>query len=503
MIISLLVVVLNNTVLNVGLRVLADPQQGLGASQAELEWTINSYTLVFAGLLFTFGVLGDRYGRRLVLQVGLFLFAVASVASAYAQNPGQLIAARALTGLAAAAVMPATLSIISDVFVPRERGRAIGVWSGAVGIAVAVGPVTGGFLLEHFWWGSVFLINVPIVLVGMGLAAWLVPESRDPDPRRLDLLGMVLSMLGLVLLVYGIIDGGEHGFHRPVVWVCAVGGLAVLAVFLAWERRARHPSLDVQLFRNPRFSTAAVVTALIFFAAFGVFFFSTFYLQLVRGYSPLHAGMLLIPFAVAQVFVAPLSATLVRRFGAKATCAAGLALSGMSLGGWVLLTGDTPIWAVGVIYFVQGIGMAVVLPSCMESIMSTLPRQRAWVGSAVANTMRQVGGTLGVAVLGAVVMGVYRDEIAPALPLLPEPVRGTAAESVAGAYAVAARIGAPELIAAADEAFLAAMHTAATWSGIVALVSVLVVLRWLPGRRRHRAPAARPDPQLATSRTLG
>src|SRR5690606_22840803 len=345
---------------NVGLRVLADPQQGLGASQAELEWTINSYTLVFAGLLFTFGVLGDRYGRRLVLQVGLFLFAVASVASAYAQNPGQLIAARALTGLAAAAVMPATLSIISDVFVPRERGRAIGVWSGAVGIAVAVGPVTGGFLLEHFWWGSVFLINVPIVLVGMGLAAWLVPESRDPDPRRLDLLGMVLSMLGLVLLVYGIIDGGEHGFHRPVVWVCAVGGLAVLAVFLAWERRARHPSLDVQLFRNPRFSTAAVVTALIFFAAFGVLFFSTFSLQLVRGYSPLHAGMLLIPFAVAQVFVAPLSATLVRRFGAKATCAAGLALSGMSLGGWVLLTGDTPIWAVGVIYFVQGIGMAVV-----------------------------------------------------------------------------------------------------------------------------------------------
>jgi EmrB/QacA subfamily drug resistance transporter len=504
LIISLVVVVLNNTVLNVALKVLADPVQGLDATQAELEWSINSYTLVFAGLLFTFGVLGDRYGRRLVLLVGLAVFGVASLASAYAQDPAQLIAARALTGLGAAAIMPVTLSIISVVFDPRERGRAIGIWAGAVGIAVAIGPLSGGFLLEHFWWGSIFLVNLPVVALGIGSALWLLPESRDPQPRRLDLVGMVLSVVALMLLVYGIIDGGEHGFGRPVVWATAGGGLVALGVFIAWERRSPHPSLDVRLFRDPRFSTAATVTALIFFAAFGVLFFMTFYLQLVRGYGPLAAGALMVPFAAAQSIFAPRSAGLVRRFGAKATCAGGLSLSAASLAGWVLMSEHTPIWVAAAVFFCQGVGMAVVMPATLESIMSTLPRERAGVGSAVANTMRQVGGTLGVAVLGAVVMAVYRDRIAPALSLVPDELRGEAAESIAGAHAVAERIGEPELLGPANDAFLAAMHVAAGASAAVALVAALVVLRWLPGRHRHpaSAPAGR-QPELAGSRTLG
>ncbi len=505
---SLLVVVLNNTVLNIALRVLADPEKGLGASQAELEWTLNSYTLAFAGLLFTFGVLGDRYGRRLVLLLGLALFAVSSVASAYAQDPGQLIVARALTGVGAAAVMPATLSIISVVFDPRERGRAIGVWAGAVGVAVAIGPVTGGFLLEHFWWGSIFLINVPVALTGMALVLALVPESRDPSPRRLDLPGMLLSIVGLVLLIYGIIDGGEHGFDRPEVWAVTGGGLVVLALFLLWERRAPDPSLDVRLFRDPRFSTAAAVTALVFFAAFGVFFFHTFYLQLVRGMGPQAAGAMLVPFAVAQLAVAPRSAALVRRFGARAACAAGLLLNTASLALWVFITPTTPLWLVAAGFLVQGVGMAIVMPATMESIMSTLPRERAGVGSAVANTMRQVGGTLGVAVLGAVVMAVYRDRVAPAFTLVAEEWHAAVAESVASAYTVAAEVGEPALLPVADAAFLAAVRTAATASALVALASVLVVLKWLPGRRtaaRQVAPEAVPrgQPQLADSRTLG
>ena len=526
LIISLVVVVLNNTVLNVALKVLADPVRGLDASQAELEWSINAYTLVFAGLLFTFGVLGDRYGRRLILLVGLAVFGVASLASAYAQDPGQLIAARALTGIGAAAIMPVTLSIISVVFDPRERGRAIGIWAGAVGIAVAIGPVSGGFLLEHFWWGSIFLVNLPVVAAGIVLARWLLPESRDPQPRRLDLVGMVLSVIALVLLVFGIIDGGEHGFGRPAVWATIGGGLVALVVFIAWERRCPHPSMDVRLFRDPRFSTAATVTALIFFAAFGVLFFMTFYLQLVRGYGPLAAGALMVPFAAAQSLFAPRSAGLVRRFGAKAACTGGLVLTAVSLAGWMFMTGHTPVLVVVVLFFCQGVGMAIVMPATLESIMSTLPRERAGVGSAVANTMRQVGGTLGVAVLGAVVMAVYRERIAPTVSLLPEGLRGEVAESIAGAHAVAEQIGEPALLQPANEAFLAAMHVASGASAGVALVAALVVLRWLPGRpgsgspgrfgprqrgpgwpgRRGRraapAPAGR-QPELAGSRTLG
>jgi MFS transporter, DHA2 family, multidrug resistance protein len=484
MVICLLVVVLDNTILNVALRVLADPVAGLGATQVQLEWFINAYTLVFAGLLFTFGVLADRFGRKRFLLLGLALFGLASLAAAYSQDPGHLIAARSLKAVGAAVIMPATLSIISVVFDPRERGRAIGVWAGAVGVGVAIGPITGGLLLEHFWWGSIFLINLPVVLIGLLVIAALVPESRDPDPRRLDLVGMVLSVVGLVALVFGIIDGGERGFDRPVAWAAIGTGVAVLAAFVAWERRTPHPSLDVRLFRNPRFSTAAGVMALIFFAAFGVFFFTTFYLQLVLGYTPLQAGALLLPFAVAQLIFAPRSAAMVKRYGAKAVCAVGLALTGIGLAGWTVVDADTPFWFVGALFFIQGVGMANVMPPATESILSTLPRERAGVGSAVANTVRQVGGALGVAVLGAVVMGVYRDRVGPAVSVLPAPERHDAVESIAGAHAVAERLGEPSLIPAANEAFLTALHTTAGASAAVAVLSVLVVLRWMPGRPR-------------------
>lgn len=495
LVVSLLVVVLDNTILNVALKVLADPVQGLGATQAQLEWSINSYTLVFAGLLFTFGVLGDRLGRKRMLLAGLALLGLSSLASAYAQDPGQLIAARALMGLSAAAIMPVTLSIISNVFDPRERARAIGIWAGAVGLGIAIGPITGGFLLEHFWWGSIFLVNVPVVAGGLLAITVLVPDSRDPHPGRPDLVGMALSIVGLVALVYGIIDGGEHGFDRPAVWATIAGGVAVLSAFIAWERRTRHPSLDVRLFRDPRFSTAIGVIALVFFAALGVLFFMSFFLQLVRQYSPLEAGALMLPFALAQLIFAPRSAAMVTRFGAKAVSAVGLTLSALALAGWLIVDADTPIWVVGVMFFVQGVGMANVMPPAMESILSTLPRERAGVGSAVANTARQVGGALGIAVLGTVVMTVYRNQIEPSLAAVPAPARDGARESIAGAYAVAERLDQPGLVPPANDAFLAAMHTAAGVSAVIAAVAVLVVLRWLPGRPRPAAPApARPEP---------
>ncbi|MEW2385292.1 MFS transporter [Micromonospora sp. NPDC047707] len=499
LVISLLVVVLDNTILNVALRTLADPVHGLGATQGELEWSINSYTLVFAGLLFTFGVLGDRAGRRRFLLIGLVLFGLASLLSAYAQSPAQLIAARALMGVGGAAIMPVTLSIISNVFDPRERGRAIGVWAGAVGLAVAIGPVLGGALLEHYWWGSVFLINVPVVALGVVLVALLVPESRDPRPGRVDVLGVLLSVVGLVALTYGIIDGGEHGFDRPLVWTAILAGLAVLAWFVAYERRSDHPSLDVRLFRVPRFAAPVAVVGLVFFAAMGVMFFSSFYLQLVRGYSPLETGLLFLPFAAAQLFFAPRSAAMVHRYGGKAVSAVGLALTVLALGAFAFVDETTPIWVVLVFFFLQGTGMANIMPPATESIMSALPREKAGVGSAVSNTVRQVAGALGVAVLGSVLSAAYRADVATALGDLPDGARDAAGESISGAYAAAGQLGpaAPQLIAVANDAFVSAMHWAAALAAVVAAVGILVVLRWMPGRTETPAVLPAGEPELA------
>jgi EmrB/QacA subfamily drug resistance transporter len=484
LVVSLLVVVLDNTVLNVALRTLADPEHGLGATQGQLEWAINSYTLVFAGLLFSFGVMGDRFGRKRFLLAGLAIFGIASLLSAYSQSPGQLIAARALMGVGGAAIMPVTLSIISNVFDPRERGRAIGVWAGSVGLAVAIGPIVGGALLENFWWGSVFLINVPVVIVGVTLVAIMVPESRDPRPGRIDFVGVLLSVVGLVALTYGIIDGGEHGFGRPIVWLSIVGGLAILFAFVMYERRVANPSMDVRLFKVPRFATPVAVIGIVFFASMGVFFFSSFYLQLVRGYEPLQTGLLFLPFAIAQLLFAPRSAAMVKRFGAKAVAATGLGLVTLSLVGFIFVGATTPIWFLLLMFFIQGAGMANIMPPATESIMSALPREKAGVGSAVSNTIRQVATALGIAVLGSALAVVYRQQIEPSTAQLPGPARDAANESISGAYGVAERLGATgqPLVHAANDAFVSAMNWTAGLAVIVTLIGIAAVLRWMPGK---------------------
>jgi EmrB/QacA subfamily drug resistance transporter len=498
LVVSLVVVVLDNTVLNVALKVISDPHHGLGASQSDLEWAINSYTLVFAGLLFTWGVLGDRFGRRKILLLGMVLFGLASLASAYAHSPGQLIAARSLMGIGGAAILPATLSIISNVFDPRERARAIGIWAGAVGLGVAVGPVVGGVLLEHFWWGSVFLINVPILVFGIIAVITLVPDSRDPRPGRIDVAGVLLSIVGLVLLVYGIINGGDHGFGRPQAWGSLLGAAVILVAFVLVERRLLYPALDVKLFRNPRFSAAVASTGLVFFAAMGTLFFIAFYLQLVRAYSPLETGLLMTPFAAAQLVFAPGSAALVRRYGPKLICALGMALVTIALVGFVEVGAQTAIWLVGVLFFLEGAGMALVIPPATESIMSTLPREKAGVGSAVGNTIRQIGGALGVAILGSVLTAVYRSRMDGHLGGLPPAAQETARESVSGTYAVAGQAGAQgrALIDAGNDAFIAAMHWAAAGSVVVGVIGIVVVLGWLP---RRAASVHAPKPDVAES----
>jgi EmrB/QacA subfamily drug resistance transporter len=485
LVVSLLVVVLDNTVLNVALKTIADPAKGLGATQSELEWSINSYTLVFAGLLFTFGVIGDRIGRKRILLAGLAVFGLASLLSAYAQTPAELIWARALMGLGGAAIMPQTLSIITNVFEPRERGRAIGIWAGAVGLGVAIGPVTGGLLLAHFWWGSVFLINVPVIVAGLVAMWFLVPESRNPEPGGLDPVGVLLSIVGLVALSYGIIQGGDTGTWTTLTVLGPIfGGLAVLALFAWYEARIDHPALDVRLFRDRRLSAGVISIAMCFFAAAGVFFFTSFYMQSVRGLSPLESGAMALPFAIAQLVFAPRSAAMVNRYGAKVVCTTGLLLVTVAMLGYQLVDESSPLWILGVIFFIQGTGMANVMPPATESVMSALPREKAGAGSAINNTARQVAVAMGVAVLGSVVASVYRSDMSDRLSVLPAGARHAAGESIEGTMAVASRLGASGqgLIDPAHVAFVNGMHAAAGAAAVVALIGALMVLRWMPGR---------------------
>ena len=509
---SLLAIVLDNTVLNVALKTIAEPTVGLGASQSQLEWAINSYTLVFAGLLFTFGVVGDRIGRKRMLMVGLAAFGLFSLVTAYSQSPDQLVWARAAMGLAAAAVMPQTLSIISNVFDPAERPRAIGIWAVAVGIGIAIGPIVGGLLLAHFWWGSVFLINVPVTAVSVAAIALLVPESKNPDPGRIDYVGVLASIVGLVLVVYGIIQGGDKGswVHLDVLGPMTAG-VAVLAFFAWYEARIRYPSLDVRLFRDARLSSAIGALSLVFFGMLGALFFLSFYLQSVRGYTPLKAGTFSLAFAVAQMLMAPRSPALVRRFGAKSVVAAGLLLVTVALASYQLLTTTTPIWVLAVAFFIQGAGMGLVMPPSTEAVMSVVPRQRAGAGSALTNTARQVSGALGVAVLGSVLAQVYRSQLSPHLGNLPAAARDAATGSITASQAVAARLGPAggELARFADSSFVHAMHVTTLISAAITLLGALIVMRWMPGRATARAAgpvpsggttAAAPAPAVAPAR---
>ncbi|MFI6580562.1 MFS transporter [Embleya sp. NPDC050493] len=500
LVISLLVVVLDNSILNVAIKTIADPEKGLGATQSELQWAINSYTLVFAGLLFTAGILGDRFGRKRTLLFGMVIFGLASLLSAYSRSPEQLIAARAVMGFGGAFVMPATLSIISNVFEPHERPKAIGIWSGAVGLAIAIGPITGGALLDHFWWGSVFLINVPIVLVGIVAMLLLVPDSRDPKPGRLDPIGVALSIAGLVSLVYGIIRGGDAGWGSAEVIGTIVLGLLILGFFVWFEKRSDHPALDVKFFRDPAFSAAAGAIGLVFFALMGVTFFMAFYLQSVRGYTPLQTGLLLLPLAVAQLMFSARSSGMVKRFGVRAVTTGGMLVVGLSFLAFLGMDRTSPIWILCVVFFFQGAGMAHVMPPATNSIMSSLPREKAGAGSAVSNTVRQVGGALGVAILGSVLSSVYRDRISGDLDKLPPNVpKGPAGDSVEATLAVAGRLGdkGAALVDPAKDGFIDAMHAASIGSAVVGLIGAVVVFLWMPrpeaGQTAPQAGAVEPS----------
>lgn len=494
LVVSLLIVVLDNTVLNIALPTI---QGDLSISQGELVWAVDSYILAFAALLFTWGVIGDRVGRKRVLIIGMITFGIASAICAFSTSAGMLIGFRTIMGIGGAAVLPTTLAIITVVFPPHERGKAIGMWAGAVGAAVALGPVLGGLLLQHpdwsRWltgndWGSVFLINVPIVVVGIIGIARIVPETRNPEPRRLDFVGVIISVIGLVLLIYGIIHASATRSWIDVEVLGPIAaGLAVIALFLWLERRSDHPSFDVSLFANRGYAISLAAVSLAFFALSGITFSLPFYLQILRGYDTLTAGLCFVPFAVGQLLAAPRSATVVQRFGYRPVMTGGLILVAISLVGLLLLQLDTPVWALLLVFFVFGFGMGNVIAPASTVMQNSLPLARAGAGSAVQNTVRQVGGALGVAIIGTVLATRYAANLDPVLPQA-FPARDAATESIVATAAVldrAAGMGVPtdlvdQVRSGAYEAFLSASHTATIISLVVVVVAALLVGFGLP-----------------------
>ncbi|MEA2427649.1 MAG: hypothetical protein QOF37_1277 [Thermoleophilaceae bacterium] len=488
---SLLVITIDGTVVNTALPTLA---RELHASASELQWIVDAYALVFAGLLLVAGSLGDRIGRQRTLSGGLVVFAAGSLVAALSSSAGELIASRSLMGVGAALIMPATLSILSDVFQDRaERSKAIGIWAGVSGLGVAIGPTLGGFLLEHFAWGSVFLVNLPVVAIALLGVRRLVPVSRAAVAPRLDAAGVLLSIAGLGALTYGLIEAPSHGWTSAATIGFLGTSIALLGGFAWWELRGTdHPMVDLRLFRNMRFSAASLSVTIVFFSLFGSLFLLTQILQNVLGYSTLAAGAAALPFALAVGAVSPLAAGLARSRGTKLPVAGGLLLLATGLG--VMSSADA---GSGVGHFVfatvlMGTGMGLAMAPATDSIMGALPPEQAGVGSAINDSVRNIGGVLGVAVIGSVATSAFGSRMADAVHGLPAAAADAASGSINGALQVAAHAGpaGPSLASSARDAFMTAASSAELIAAAVAIVGVALALRYLPARETDEALAA-------------
>jgi EmrB/QacA subfamily drug resistance transporter len=491
--VSLLVVSLDNTILNIALPALV---RQLHATDSQLQWIVDSYAVVFGGLLLAAGSLGDRLGRKWVFLAGLGVFGAGSAGSAFAGTVDTLVTARAVMGLGAACTMPATLSIIMDVFRdPRERARAVGLWSATTGLGIAIGPIAGGWLLARYWWGSVFFVNVPIVLLGITAAVFVVPDSRDPLRRPIDFVGVLLSVAGLSGLLWAIIEIPLRGWHSPSVLGVGAAAVVVLAVFVVWERRTAHPMLALEPFRDRRFSVAMAAVGLAVFALMGAMFLLTQYLQFSLGCSPMQAGIRILPVAGVLAFAAPLSTVLDRLIGTKLVVAAALALIA---GGLWLLAGSSTADGYGHLLpglLLLGCGAGLAIAPGTAAVLGALPNDRAGVGSGTNGAALQTGGALGVAVLGAVVASRYQGRMSTLLAGRPVPseARRAITGSLGGALAVAQQAGGTlgsELASVARAAFVDGMRLAFTVGAGVAGAAVVMILAALPSRGRE-APAAK------------
>lgn len=517
MCLSLIVIVLDNSILNVAIPTIS---QELGASDKDLLWIIDAYTLVFAGLLLTAGTLGDKFGRRLTLHIGLIVFGLASLVATFADSPTQLIIGRGLMGIGGAAIMPATLSIITNVFPPKERARAIGIWAAFAGIGGAVGPLTGGFLIEHFWWGSVFLVNIPVVILAVTTIFFIVPESRDDNAPKVDILGAVLSIVALSSLLYAIIIGAEEGYSHPNIVVAFVLSAIAFAAFFTWEAKIEEPMLQLSFFKDKRFSSGALSITLIFFAMFGMSLLLTQYMQLVLGYSPLKSGAAFIPFALTMFVTAPTSAIVAKKFGTKTTVVIGLFLVASALLAMSTLQADNSYTHIVWMFIMMAGGMGLTMAPSTSAIMNSLPREKAGIGSAMNDTTRMVGAALGLAIIGSIFSHVYRNNIEKSESLdtlqkqfvasgvspketntLFENIADSVGKAIgqAKAFINPSTIPDPEIQAritaipqstrtavgetvttAAQDAFIKGMHIGMRAAAIAVVVAIVIALIWMP-----------------------
>ena len=493
---SLVIIGLDNTILNVALPTL---QHEFDASPSKLQWMVDSYLLVFAGLLLVFGTLGDRFGRKRALQVGVSIFGLASLGALIADSADQVIVVRAAMGVGAALIMPATLSIIANLFTGEERGKAIAIWAALAAVGIGLGPLTGGLLLEWFSWSSVFMVNVPFAAAALLLGIRYVPESRDPQPGSFDLPGAALSTAGFSLLVYAIIEAPGQGWTSALTVGMFAASIALLGAFLWWERRIDEPMLNLNFFRSASFSVGTAAVSVAFFALLGGIFELTQYLQFVHGYSAVEAGAIMSPIAIGLMIGAGSSSKAADRIGAPRVIAVGLTGLAIMLAVTTLWEPQTGALTLALWFFGLALAMGWVMAPATDAVVGAVPAAKSGVASATNTVARMVSGALGVAVIGSLVSSLYSSEVDGSLVGLPTKAQASAEESVGTASAIAAHLprdAGSNLLATAGEAFTQAMGTGLLVAAALAAATAVIVLRFLPARELVAEQAEGAEPSM-------
>lgn len=483
--ISVLIVVLDSTIVNIALPTL---QRELNTTLSELQWIINAYIMVFGSLMLMTGSLGDRWGRARILQAGIIIFAGGSLAAAFASSGGQLILWRAIMGIGGAMILPATLAIITNVFPREERGKAIGVWAGLNGIGIALGPIIGGFIIESLKWNWIFLINLPIAAVAL-IAGWfLVPNSRDPNPKRLDILGTIISAAGLASLVFGLIQGGKEGWTDPTVIGTLAGAIVLISLFILWERHTTHPVIELEFFKNPRFSAGVGAVCMMALAMIGITFGLTLYMQFVQGYTALETGIRFVPLALGIFIGAGSADRVVSRFGTTSIIVIGFigtAIMGALAAFWQV---ETSYWQLGLILFGFGFFLGYIAAPATDAVMGSLSEARAGIGSAMNTVGRMIAGSIGVAIIGSTLSTVYSssfEKASAAINGLPTEIMEAASDSVGVAVTVAQQLPAnlgDALIQIANESFMDGWQVMAFITCGISVIGAIIILKFMPPR---------------------